>query len=90
MFSDSDVGRSFRVTSNSNFAFKSLRDLLNESNLRQTVRLQQRFESKPDKRRRKRKENDWRLYLEGVKRNVKKALDLKTRTQEESKNYKHL
>ena len=90
MFSDEDQGRAFRVSGNSNFAYKSLRDLLNESNLRQTVRQQQRFESKPDKRRRKRKEGDWRLYLEGVKRNVRKALDLKDKTEEERKHYKHL
>ena len=90
MFSDEDQGRSFRVTNNSNFAYKSLRDLLNETNLRMVVRQQQRFESKPDKRRRKRKEDDWKCYLEGVKRNVRKAMELRDKTREEKKHYKHL
>jgi gas vesicle protein len=78
-FSDNDQGFSVKVSGNVNRAVRQLRNMVQEARVRDIVRLQSRFESKPDKRRRKRKENDWKLYLEGVQRNVKKALELKTK-----------
>ncbi len=79
-YSEQDLGRSVKVTGNPNRAYALLRDIVNESNIRQTVRAQSRFESKPDKRRRRRKEMDWNRYLNGIKRNVKLALEFETKT----------
>ena len=67
-----------------------LRDIINESKLRDIVRAQQRFVSKPDKKRARRKANDWSAYLSGVKRQVKRALELQTKTATEKKNYTQL
>jgi hypothetical protein len=87
---DQDLGRSVKVLGNPNRAYAQLRDIINESRVRETVRLQSRFEPNPIKRRRKRKENDWNIYMSGMKRNVLKALELKTRTELEQKNYQQL
>lgn len=89
-FSDEDSGRSVKVTGNPNRAYANLRNIVNESHLRATARAQMRFESKPDKRRRKRKDKDWATYMAGVKSNVKKAFELKNRTESEKKNYNEL
>jgi hypothetical protein len=89
-FGDEDAGRSVKVTGNPNRAYANLRNIVNESRLRATARAQMRFESKPDKRRRKRKDKDWATYMAGVKSNVKKAFELKNRTESEKKNYKQL
>jgi hypothetical protein len=78
------------VKGNPNRAYAQLRDILNESKVRETIRLQSRFEPKPIKRRRKRKENDWNIYMSGVKRNVLRAFELKSRTELETKTYQQL
>jgi hypothetical protein len=85
-----DLGRSVKVTGNPNRAYAQLRDIINESKVRETVRLQRRFEPNPIKRRRKRKEADWMVYMNGMKRKVLKAFELKTRTELEQQNYKQL
>lgn len=89
-FGEESIGRSVKVTGNPNRAYALLRDIVNESKLRMVVRAQQRFESKPDKRRRKRKDQDWEKYMNGVKKNVIKAFELKHKTEIEKRNYREL
>jgi hypothetical protein len=58
----SSVGRSIFVNWSVAHAYMELRNVLQESKVRETVRHQMWFESKHDKRRRKRKEAEWRMY----------------------------
>ncbi|KAJ3028493.1 UNVERIFIED_CONTAM: hypothetical protein HDU68_001561 [Siphonaria sp. JEL0065] len=60
-------------------AYFQLKEILNESKVRATVRAQEWHESNPEKRRRKRKQSDWRKYLEHVKAQVILAKDLALR-----------
>ncbi|KAJ3285848.1 hypothetical protein HDU79_006986 [Rhizoclosmatium sp. JEL0117] len=69
------------------FAYFQLKEILTESKVRETVRYQEWHESKPDKRRRKRKQADWRKYMEHVKSQVVLAKDLALREKIDRKNY---
>ncbi|KAJ3045581.1 hypothetical protein HDV00_009238 [Rhizophlyctis rosea] len=60
-------------------AYTRLKDILEESNVRATVRRQERFERNHDKKRRKRGEKEFRMYLDHVRDEVKKAWDLRQR-----------
>ncbi|KAJ3017624.1 hypothetical protein HKX48_003448 [Thoreauomyces humboldtii] len=83
-----DRGRSVRcVGDRATQAYFRLRDIVQESKLREQVRLQERFERNPEKRRRKRKEKEWRTYMKVVKKRVQIAFDLKKRTAIERENY---
>ncbi|KAI9332663.1 hypothetical protein BDR26DRAFT_869121 [Obelidium mucronatum] len=83
-----NVGRSVPVRGLSPaLAYFQLKEILAESKVRETVRFQEWFESKPDKRRRKRKEADWRKYLEHVKQQVVLAQDLAWREKVDKQNY---
>ena len=56
-----------------------LRRILEDSNAHGIVRYQARFERKHDKKRRKRKEKEFRIFVNHVKTQVKKAFDLERR-----------
>ncbi|KAH9246550.1 hypothetical protein BASA81_015897 [Batrachochytrium salamandrivorans] len=71
-------------------AYFYLRKVLNESNFRSLVKGQERFESNPDKRRRKRKERDWAIYMLEVRRQSRQAMDLARRTQQEKNQYRDI
>ena len=83
-------GRSVAVTGTVNRAYYWLRLVLGESRLRETVRAQERFESNPVRKQRKRKERDWRMYSDQVQRRVRLALHLQQRTREEKESYRDL
>ncbi|KAJ3335852.1 hypothetical protein HDU83_009839, partial [Entophlyctis luteolus] len=57
-------------------AYFQLRQILFESRVRDLVRYQEFHEPAPEKRRRKRKQADWRKYIEYVKAQVVLAKDL--------------
>jgi hypothetical protein len=77
---DSEIGRSVNVKKlNVNRAYGDLRKILMECKVKDTVFQQKRFESNPMRRKRKRREREWKSYLAGMKTQVKKAFDLKTR-----------
>ncbi|KAJ3110246.1 hypothetical protein HDU96_006771 [Phlyctochytrium bullatum] len=81
-------GRSVAVGGMSlSMAYRKLRDVLSESRVRETVRYQERFERNHDKKRRKRKQAEWRKYLTHVKTQVTKAKDLSFRNYIERKTY---
>ncbi|KAL2919764.1 hypothetical protein HK105_200681 [Polyrhizophydium stewartii] len=71
-------------------AYSKLREILNESNFRALVRGQERFEPNPDKRRRRRKERDWAIYMAEVRKQSYQAVDLRKRTKIERANYKEI
>lgn len=73
--------RSVQVTANKpiNYAYTVLKNVLRDCNVRGQVRMQSRFESNPSKRRRLRREREWKAYLAGMKIQVSKAFDLKNR-----------
>ena len=75
------VCRSVQVTANKpiNYAYTVLKNVLRDCNVRGQVRMQSRFESNPSKRRRLRREREWKAYLAGMKIQVSKAFDLKNR-----------
>ncbi|TPX33100.1 hypothetical protein SmJEL517_g03919 [Synchytrium microbalum] len=84
-------GRSVAVKSNSvTQAYYKLKSILDESKVRQTVRYQERFERKHDRKRRKLGETHWRKYMSYVKGSVKKAWSLKRRTLLEEQTYRDL
>ncbi|KAI8821383.1 uncharacterized protein EV422DRAFT_506071 [Fimicolochytrium jonesii] len=84
-------GRSIRtIPDRPTQAYARLRDVIQESRLRETVRAQERFERNPDRKRRKRKEKEWRLYLAHVRKKVQIAFHLKTRSALEKQNYKDI
>ncbi|TPX72631.1 hypothetical protein SpCBS45565_g00188 [Spizellomyces sp. 'palustris'] len=84
-------GRSVRVTAvNPTQAYFKLRDIIQESRLNELVRSQERFERNTDKRRRKRKEKEWRTYMRHVKKQVQIAFDLQNRTKIEKETYKDI
>ncbi|KAI9366908.1 hypothetical protein DFJ73DRAFT_772056 [Zopfochytrium polystomum] len=68
-------------------AYFRLREILNESEVRQTVRYQERFERNHDRMRRKRREADWRVYMAHVKKQVGLAKELDLRKRIARKNY---
>ncbi|KAI8617010.1 hypothetical protein BC830DRAFT_145983 [Chytriomyces sp. MP71] len=72
------------------FAYFQLKDILVQSKVRETVRYQEWHESNPEKRRRKRKQADWRSYMEFVKKQVVLAKDLAKREKLERENYKDI
>ncbi|KAI8921171.1 hypothetical protein DFJ77DRAFT_506819 [Powellomyces hirtus] len=75
------TGRSVQTTGDrATQAYFRLRDVVQESKLREIVRAQDRFERSTDKRRRKRKEKEWKAYMRVVKKRVAVAFDLKNRT----------
>ncbi|KAI9012987.1 hypothetical protein BC832DRAFT_275460 [Gaertneriomyces semiglobifer] len=78
---------SIRVTSSPAVAFRQLRAMTDESNIRSIVRSQERFEKKSDKRRRKKAESEWRVFVKSVRKKVRVAYELKKRTREEIKGY---
>ncbi|KAH6563370.1 hypothetical protein BASA50_007520 [Batrachochytrium salamandrivorans] len=85
------AGRSVVVKGSSSMsAYFYLRKVLNESNFRSLVKGQERFESNPDKRRRKRKERDWAIYMLEVRRQSRQAMDLARRTQQEKNQYRDI
>ncbi|KAJ3190188.1 hypothetical protein HDU85_000479 [Gaertneriomyces sp. JEL0708] len=61
--------------------------MTDESNIRSIVRSQERFEKKSDKRRRKKAESEWRVFVKSVRKRVRVAYELKKRTREEIKGY---
>ncbi|KAJ3152424.1 hypothetical protein HDU86_005604 [Geranomyces michiganensis] len=71
-------------------AYFRLRDVVQESRLRETVRTQERFERNCDKRRRKKKEKQWRTYIRVVKKRVQVAWDLKNRTLRQKEVYEDI
>ncbi|KAJ3042606.1 hypothetical protein HK097_001968 [Rhizophlyctis rosea] len=71
-------------------AYFQLRRILDESDARGLVRYQSRFERKHDKKRRKRREKEFKLFLGHIKTEVKKAFDLKNRSQIDAKQYKEI
>ncbi len=82
-------GRSVVVNNNNGVAqaYAKLRDILNESKVRETVRYQQYFERKHDLKRRKKNEALFRHYLVFMQKNIKRANDLKKKNQIEQNNY---
>jgi hypothetical protein len=91
------AGRSFAVegrgkfgSTNPNRAYFALKKLIQEGRIRETVKLQSRFESNPKKRRRKAKEAQWRTYYDEVQARVRKGLHMRQRNEEERRalNYK--
>ncbi|KAI9101020.1 hypothetical protein DFS34DRAFT_612918 [Phlyctochytrium arcticum] len=83
-------GRTMKVSRDSLYAYSMLRNVLDESKAKSLVRAQGRFEPNPDKRRRKKREREWKIYMQHVKKQVQIAYDLKTRTQIERRNYDHI
>lgn len=84
------VGRSCAIQSSGqgNFpsaskAYHALKQTLFDEKLREIVRLQSRFESKGDKRRRKSKEAQWRIYKEEVHKRICAGLHAKNRHDQE-------
>ena len=74
------AGRSVTVSRNTPaIAYARLKVILDESKVRQTVRAQERFERKTDRRRRKRDEREWKAYMKVVKQRVDVAWNLKQR-----------
>jgi hypothetical protein len=59
--------------------WSQLNRVLSESKFSNKWRLQQRFESNPERRRRKRRQADWSKYLDGMRAQVKEAHELKKR-----------
>ncbi|TPX75539.1 hypothetical protein CcCBS67573_g03208 [Chytriomyces confervae] len=91
MLSFKNTGRSVPVRGlSASFAYFQLKEILNESKVRETVRFNEWHERKHDKKRRKRKQADWRKYLEFVKEQVVLAKDLDKRSRIQYANYKHL
>ncbi|EGF83347.1 hypothetical protein BATDEDRAFT_85865 [Batrachochytrium dendrobatidis JAM81] len=85
------AGRSVVVKgTNSTQAYFQLRRILEESNFRALVRGQERFESNPDKRRRKRKERDWAIYMAELRRQTAQARDLTKRHEREKEHYRDI
>jgi hypothetical protein len=71
-------GRSVVVPfNNPMLAYAKLKQVLNDSKLRELVQGQERFEKPHDKRRRKRKEAEWKMYMAHVKSSCEKAMELK-------------
>ena len=60
-------------------AYYRLQRLIRASGVRDTVKMQSRFESNPAKKRRLRRAREWSIYLKGMRLQVKKAADLKKR-----------
>ncbi|KAJ3302718.1 hypothetical protein HDV03_004603 [Kappamyces sp. JEL0829] len=88
---DKDLGRSVNVArKNVNKAYLDLKKVLDACNVRDTVYMQKRFESKPMRKRRKRREREWKAYLEGMKVQVKKAFDLKNRSAAQKQHYEQI
>ncbi|KAI8925544.1 hypothetical protein BC831DRAFT_460412 [Entophlyctis helioformis] len=71
-------------------AYFRLRAVLEEANFRSLVKSQERFESNPDKRRRRRKEKDWAVYMAELRRQSRLAVDLRDRHKTEMANYKDI
>ncbi|KAI8591280.1 hypothetical protein BDZ88DRAFT_412000 [Geranomyces variabilis] len=71
-------------------AYFRLRDVVQESRLRETVRAQERFERNSDKRRRKKKEKQWKAYMRVVRKRVQVAWDLKNRTARQKEVYEDI
>lgn len=78
---DLELGRSFNVRGGRRLpqAYSSLKKLLFECKVRDQVRLQSRFESNPARKKRKRRERIWNAYLEGMRNQLKKGVDLRNR-----------
>jgi hypothetical protein len=68
-----------------NRAYFKLRSSLIESKVRETVKLQSRFESNPRRRRRKENEAQWRIYFEEIQKKVRAGLNLKHRMESEQR-----
>ncbi|KAJ3135017.1 hypothetical protein HK100_003154 [Physocladia obscura] len=78
------TGRSVPVRHQSaSTAYFNLKRILDESKVRET----EYFEPRPEKRRRKRKQSDWRKYMEFVKEQVILAKDLARRSRIAKKTY---
>lgn len=79
-----NTGRSVTVKgSNVVGAYAQLRDILNESKVRDVVRAQQRHERTHDKKRRIKKQRLFDDYLGFMKKKVELAYDLKRKTEQE-------
>ncbi|KAJ3394528.1 Flap-structured DNA-binding and RNA-binding protein [Lobulomyces angularis] len=77
---DFSLGRSIKVKgTNITQAYFDLKRVLEESKVRETVRYQERFERPTDKRRRKKKESNFRQYMKHMKKQITLAHDLKKR-----------
>ncbi|KAJ3126311.1 hypothetical protein HK098_007694 [Nowakowskiella sp. JEL0407] len=70
--------------------FAALNRVLAESNVRQQVMSQRFFESNHDKKRRKRKQQEWRAYMRHSKTQIGLAWDNKLRSKIEQKTYREL
>jgi hypothetical protein len=57
-------------------AYSKLRNILQESKVRETVKFQERFERRHDKKKRKRNAAEWRQYMAFLKKQVQMAKDL--------------
>jgi hypothetical protein len=85
------AGRSILVTGgNVQAAFSQLNHILNENNIKKIVRSQQRFISNPAKKRLLRKEKEFGIFLEGLKSQVRRAKNLKYRTEHAKKTFEEL
>jgi ribosomal protein S21 len=72
------AGRSILVMNNSPIqAWATLKNIIQKSNLRSTIKAQERFEKPHDMRRRKKRERLWRVYRQHVDEMVRKAISLK-------------
>ena len=75
----SSTGRSVCVVGISVLsAYKRLKDILQESNFREVVKRQERFERPCDIRRRKKREREWKTFMTHVKDKVNLALKKKS------------
>ncbi|KAJ3293428.1 hypothetical protein HK104_004463 [Borealophlyctis nickersoniae] len=86
-----NVGRSVAVKGGNPLqAWNRLRQILDESKIRETAKRQERFERNHDKKRRRAREIEWRWVKLKVSEQVKMAYDLKRRMEQEKANYKDI
>ncbi len=87
-YDNTSRGRSVVVQNRSvALAYNRLREILNESNVRETVRYQQFFERKHDKKRRLKNERRFRQYLVFMEKNIQRSAQLRKQTLTEKSNY---